>query len=56
MPVAGAIGIVLMLGIDGWLRSAKAKRIGLIAGIAVLILANAGVISCIVAYYASGAA
>ncbi len=56
MPVAGAIGIILMLGADGWLKSPRAKKIGLVAGAAVMLVANAAVIACIVAYYASGAA
>lgn len=54
LPIAATIGIVFVLGFDGWLRSARAKRAGTISGVALMLAGNAAVIACIIAFYASG--
>lgn len=54
LSVAAIIGIVFVIGIDGWLPSARAKRAGVFVGIALMLIANAGVLACIVAFYAGG--
>ena len=53
LSVAAVVGIVWILGFDGLLRSERAKRAGLIAGLVVMLGANIAVIACAVALYAS---
>jgi|GEM_PF-1284653 len=54
LPVASIFGIIAVLGFDGWLRGEKAKMIGVITGIVLMLLANAVVIGCAIAFYAGG--
>lgn len=56
MPVAAVVGILFVLGTDGWLASARAKRMGVIFWLALLLAANAAVLACDFALYASGGA
>lgn len=51
MPVAGAIGIVFVLGFDNWLRSPLVKKIGAGVATAVLLIMNFVVIGCAVTLY-----
>jgi len=53
LSTAGPIGIGWILGYDGLLRSAAAKRTGIIVGLAMMLAANAAVIACAVALYRS---
>lgn len=48
---AGVIGILAVLGMEGWLRSARTRRYGLIISLALMLFANIGVIGCAVALY-----
>jgi len=54
LSVAAIIGIVFVIGIDGWLPSARAKRVGVVVGLALMLIANAAVIACDIAFYAAG--
>jgi 4-amino-4-deoxy-L-arabinose transferase-like glycosyltransferase len=54
LPVAAVVGIIFVLGTDGWLAGAKAKRIGVILWLVLMLAANAAVIACDAAFYASG--
>ena len=56
LSVASIMGIVFVLGVDGWLRGARAKRAGVIVGLVLMLAANVGVIACIVAFYEAGGA
>lgn len=51
LPVASVIGIAAVLGFDGLFRSPRAKKAGLIAGLALMILVNFAVIGCAIALY-----
>lgn len=53
LPVAGVVGIVSVLSLEGWLKSPRAKKIGGIAAVVLMLLANVAVIACTVAYYAT---
>jgi hypothetical protein len=48
---AGVIGILWVLGFDGLLKSERAKRIGTIVGLGLMLLANFAVIGCAIALY-----
>jgi hypothetical protein len=54
LPVAAIVGIIFVLGTDGWLAGARAKRIGVIFWLIAMLAANAAVIACEAAFYASG--
>ncbi len=53
LSTATVAGVVWVIGLDGILRSKKAKLYGLLAGCIVLIAANAAVISCAFRLYAA---
>ncbi len=56
LPVAAVVGILFVLGIDGWLASAKAKRAGIIVASILMLAANAAVLWCDYAFFAGGGA
>lgn len=51
LSAAAIIGIVWIMGLDGLLKSALAKRIGVIAGSALMLAVNVWIISCAVRLY-----
>lgn len=51
LSIAAVVGITWILGFDGLLSSARAKKIGAVAGVVGLLGANAGVIACAVSLY-----
>lgn len=52
LSVAAVFGIIGVIGLDGWLVSERAKKIGLIVGILLMGLLNAAVIRCAMMLYA----
>jgi len=54
LPVAAIVGILFVLGVDGWLTSEKAKRVGVVAWLILLLAANAAVLACDHVFYAGG--
>ena len=51
LSVAAVVGIVWILGFDGLLVSDRSKRIGLAAGLALMLLANLTIIACAIRLY-----
>ncbi|MCX8053238.1 MAG: DUF2142 domain-containing protein [Armatimonadetes bacterium] len=51
LSVATVVAIVWILGFDGLLKSDRAKRVGIVVGLAVMIASNALVVSCAVRLY-----
>lgn len=53
LPVASVMGILAVLGFDGWLRSARMKIAGLVVGMAAMVVLNLWVIRCVLAFYSA---
>ncbi|MCE5199843.1 MAG: DUF2142 domain-containing protein [Armatimonadota bacterium] len=51
LPAASVVGMVWVLGIGGWLRSARIKIAGLTAGLVLMLLCNLVIISSAIAMY-----
>lgn len=56
LSIAAVIGILAISSFDGWLKSARAKKAGIISGITLMLLANIAVIICTITFYAQGGA
>jgi hypothetical protein len=54
LPVAAVVGMLFVLGADGWLASARAKRVGVVLWLILMVAANAAVLWCDHAFFALG--